>query len=69
VACKGEGKGNGPYQGLLGTNREIAFMIETGTTSETSVNSYQAAWHGNPEDSHLHVHCNENFKSHILFQR
>jgi hypothetical protein len=31
--------------------------------SETLVNFYQTTWHYNPENSHLHTHCQENLKS------
>jgi hypothetical protein len=30
-----------------------ALMIEAASTSEMSVNFYQATWRNNPEDSHL----------------
>jgi hypothetical protein len=33
--------------------------------SETSVNFYQTTWRNNPEDSHLHTHRRENFKSQL----
>jgi hypothetical protein len=39
-------------------------MMEAASTSETSVNFYQATQHNNPEDSHLHTYCRENLKSH-----
>jgi hypothetical protein len=42
----------------------ITLMMEAASTSETSVNFYQTTWHNNPEDSHLHIHCHENLKSH-----
>jgi hypothetical protein len=38
-------------------------MMEAGSTSETSVNFYQATQH-NPEDSQLHICHHENLKSH-----
>jgi hypothetical protein len=31
----------------------LALMMETASTSETSVNFYQTAWRNIPEDSHL----------------
>jgi hypothetical protein len=34
----------------------IALMMETASTSETSVNVYQTKQRNIPEDSHLHVH-------------
>jgi hypothetical protein len=40
----------------------IILMMEAAQTSETLVNLYQAAWHYNPEDSHLHTHYHENPK-------
>jgi hypothetical protein len=42
----------------------IALMMETASTSETSVNLYQKTRRNNPEDSHLHIRCRENLKSH-----
>jgi hypothetical protein len=33
----------------------IALMMEAVSTSETSVNFYQATWHNIPEDSHLNL--------------
>jgi hypothetical protein len=41
-------------------------MMETGSTSETSVNFYQTTRRNNPEDSHLHIRRRENLKSHKL---
>jgi hypothetical protein len=41
-------------------------MMEAVRTSETLVNLHQSTWHYNPEDSHLHTHRNENFKSYKL---
>jgi hypothetical protein len=38
----------------------IALMMETASTSETSVNFYQTTWRNNPEDSHLHIRHREN---------
>jgi hypothetical protein len=32
----------------------IRVMMETASTSETSVNFYQTTMRNNPEDSHLH---------------
>jgi hypothetical protein len=36
-----------------------AQMMDTGSTSETSVNFYQTTWHYNPEDSHFryYIEC------------
>jgi hypothetical protein len=42
----------------------IALMMEAASTSEMSVNFYQATWHINPEDSHVRTHRHENLKSH-----
>jgi hypothetical protein len=33
-------------------------------TTETSVNFYKTRWSDNPDDSHNHIHCCENLKSH-----
>jgi hypothetical protein len=33
----------------------IALMMKAVSTSETSANFFQTAWHYNPEDSHLHT--------------
>jgi hypothetical protein len=41
----------------------IRAMMEAESTSETSVNFYQAR-HNNPEDSHPHTRRRENLKSH-----
>jgi hypothetical protein len=40
----------------------MALMMEAASTSETSVNFYQATWCNNPEDSHLHTSRHENLK-------
>jgi hypothetical protein len=42
----------------------IALMMESSSTSETSVNFYQTTRRDNPEDSHLHTRRRENLKSH-----
>jgi hypothetical protein len=39
-------------------------MLETASTSVTSVNFYETARRNIPEDSHLHTSCRENLKSH-----
>jgi hypothetical protein len=41
----------------------IALMMEAASTSETSVNFYQATRHNNKEDSHLQTRHRENLKS------
>jgi hypothetical protein len=43
-------------------------MMEAASTSETSVNFYQATWRNNLEDSHLHTRRRENLKSHNPLQ-
>jgi hypothetical protein len=40
----------------------IALMMEAVQTSETLINSYQSAWHYNPEDSHL-LGCSKYFRN------
>jgi hypothetical protein len=40
-------------------------MMEAATTSETSVNFYQATRRYNPEDSHLRTHHRGNIKSYL----
>jgi hypothetical protein len=42
----------------------IALMMETTSTSETSVNLYRTTRRNNLEDSHLHTNRRENLKSH-----
>jgi hypothetical protein len=42
----------------------IALIIETASTSETSVNFYQTTWCIIPEDSNFHTRRRENPKSH-----
>jgi hypothetical protein len=42
----------------------IALMMETSSTSETSVNFYQSIRRNNPQDSHLHTRRRENLKPH-----
>jgi hypothetical protein len=46
-------------------------MMERASTSETSVNFYQATRRNKSEDSHLHTRCRENLKSELkrLFYR
>jgi hypothetical protein len=44
----------------------VALMMETESTSETSVNFYLTTRRNNPEDSHLHNRRRENLKSHML---
>jgi hypothetical protein len=44
----------------------IVLMMEAASNSETSVNFYHTAWQKNPKDSHLHTHCHQNLKSHLL---
>jgi hypothetical protein len=41
-------------------------MMLAASTSETSVNSYQATRPLNPEDSHFHTRCRENLKSNLI---
>jgi hypothetical protein len=43
----------------------IALMMETASTSETSINFYQTTRRNNREDSHLHTRRRENIKSHF----
>jgi hypothetical protein len=43
-----------------------AMKMEAVSTSETSVNFYQAARGNNPKDSHIHTRRRENLKSHIF---
>jgi hypothetical protein len=40
-------------------------MMDTASTSETSVNFYQTARRNIPEVSHLHTRHHENLKSHL----
>jgi hypothetical protein len=40
-------------------------MMETASTSETSVNFYQTTRRNNPEASHFHTRRRENLKSHL----
>jgi hypothetical protein len=45
-------------------------MMEAASTSETSVNFFQATRRNNPEDSHLHTRRRENLKSYkLLFKK
>jgi hypothetical protein len=41
----------------------IALMTAAARTTEILVNFYHTAWCYNPEDSHLCIHCHENYKS------
>jgi hypothetical protein len=41
----------------------LTLMMEAASTTETSANFYQSAWHNNPEDSLLHTHRRENLKT------
>jgi hypothetical protein len=49
-----------------GGNRAIALMMETASTSETSVNFYQTTRSSIPEESHLYSRRREKPKSHRL---
>jgi hypothetical protein len=42
-----------------------ATKTETVYFSETLVSTYKPTQHYNPADQHQHLHCHENFKSHI----
>jgi hypothetical protein len=44
----------------------MALMMETASTSETSVNVYQTTGRNTPEDSHLHTYRRENLKYHLF---
>jgi hypothetical protein len=44
----------------------IAMMMETVSTSETSVNFYQTTRRNIPEESHLYIRCRENLKTHLV---
>jgi hypothetical protein len=44
----------------------MALMMEAAKTSETLVNFYQTKRRYNPEDSHVHTHRRENFKSYLV---
>jgi hypothetical protein len=46
--------------------RLIALMMETASTSETSLSFYQTAKHNTPEDTHLDTRRRENLKSHVM---
>jgi hypothetical protein len=48
--------------------RAIALMMEAARTSEKLVNFYQTTRCYNPEDSNLHTHRRENFKSYVTPQ-
>jgi hypothetical protein len=41
----------------------IVLLMDSASTSETSVKSYQTTGRNNPEDSHLHTRRRENLKS------
>jgi hypothetical protein len=43
-----------------------ALMMEAAHTSETSVAIQLRTWQYIPQDSELHTHRHENFKSHIV---
>jgi hypothetical protein len=45
----------------------ITLMMEAVSSSEIVVNIYQTAWCNIPEDGHLHTHCRENLKYHLIF--
>jgi hypothetical protein len=45
----------------------IALMMEAVSTSETSVNFYQATRRNIEEDIHLHTRRRENLKSHLKY--
>jgi hypothetical protein len=47
------------------TSVSDVLMMEAARTSEMLANFYQAIWHYNPEDSHLHTHCCENLKTYV----
>jgi hypothetical protein len=49
---------------LVEVSELIALMMEAASTSVTSVNLYQTTQRNNPEDSHLHICCWKNLKSH-----
>jgi hypothetical protein len=41
-------------------------MVEAVSTSATSVSFYRTTRRNIPEDSHLHIRCRENLKSHSV---
>jgi hypothetical protein len=43
-------------------------MMEAVQASEMLVNYYQSTQRYNLEDSHLHTHHHENFKSHLFYR-
>jgi hypothetical protein len=47
-------------------HRQGSLMMEAVRASETSVNLYQFTRRYNQEDSHLHVHRQENLKSYYF---
>jgi hypothetical protein len=52
------------YRRFRGVARSIiALIMESASTSETSLNFYQTTRHNIPEDSHLHTRSCENLKS------
>jgi hypothetical protein len=48
---------------------ELVVVMEAGGSSETLVSFYQTTWCNVLEDSHLHTHCHENLKSHLITQK
>jgi hypothetical protein len=43
-----------------------ALMMKAVCASEILVNFYQTTKYNIPEDSHIHTHCCENLKSHLV---
>jgi replication fork clamp-binding protein CrfC len=52
---------------VLAPSNIRALMMESASTSKTSVKFYQTTRHTIPEDSHLHARRRENLKSHQIF--
>jgi hypothetical protein len=50
---------------VLATSIIIAMVMESASTSETSVNFYRTTRRNIPQDSHLHTRRRENLKSHL----
>jgi hypothetical protein len=44
----------------------IALMMEAASTSETLVSFQETTYCNAPEGCHVHTHCHENLKPHIL---